>query len=586
MKPYILSVALTAALLFCAMTTLASEPPASARVDFSAMGPQGPQTFDRFIIQYRAGATPTTQSLTQSLNGAARSALARNGAAAVQVQQARAIGTGRTRQVRMSRKLSHSQAQDFMLSVAANPDVEYIGPDVMHAPVDLPNDPLLPNQWHYSNPVGGANVPAAWDAGASGEGIVVAVLDTGVTTHPDLAANLLPGYDMILDKAISGRTTDGRVPGGSDTGDWVVANQCGTGSPASNSSWHGTHVSGTVVEVTNNALGGAGVAPKAKVVPVRVLGHCGGLQSDIMDAITWASGGTVEGLPANPHPAEVINMSLSGAASCNAPYQEAIDAAIARGTTIVVAAGNNNADATQRVPANCKNVITVGSTGISGKRASYSNYGTRVDIAAPGGGINDGANQTQGYVWSTWNKGTTTPGEAAYVGMVGTSMAAPHVAAVVALVQSVLPKPRTPADIAALLKQTARAFPVTQDQPLGAGIVDAGTAVVTAKTGGQALANGVIKANLNAPAGGSLDYVIAVGAGAQKLSITSYGGSGEVKLLLKRDAAPTATSYDVISQRPGNNQLINLTTPAAGTYFLKVLGVSEFSRLSVKATVL
>ena len=174
--------------------------------------------------------------------------------------------------------------------------------------------------WHYGTGAGGARVTTAWDSGATGAGVVVAVLDTGATHHADLEANLLPGYDFITDAFMSRRATDERVPGGWDLGDWHRADDCGPGSPASDSSWHGTHVSGTIAEVTNNGVGGAGVAYNAKVVPVRVLGRCGGYTSDINDAIVWAAGGTVDGVPANPNPAEVINMSLGGDHACDSRH--------------------------------------------------------------------------------------------------------------------------------------------------------------------------------------------------------------------------------------------------------------------------
>src|SRR5690606_15464034 len=160
------------------------------------------------------------------------------------------------------------------------------------------------------------------------------VLDTGYADHNDLDANIVPGYDFIIDEAVAG-DGDGRDGDAHDPGDWY-------GGYAS--SWHGTHVAGTVAAVTDNGAGLAGVAYKAKVQPVRVLGHGGGYTSDIADAIVWASGGTVDGVPANENPAEVLNLSLGGDGSCaqDPVTQEAIDGAIERGVTVVVAAGNDN----------------------------------------------------------------------------------------------------------------------------------------------------------------------------------------------------------------------------------------------------
>jgi serine protease len=181
-------------------------------------------------------------------------------------------------------------------------------------PQFVPNDPYFSvYQWHYDDPAGGINAPAAWDL-STGEGAVVAVLDTGILpAHPDLASgtHILPGYDFITDAFVSRRATDDRVPGALDQGDWnPVAGECYAGSPVQDSSWHGTHTAGTVGELTNNGSGGSGVAYNAQVLPVRVLGRCGGYTSDIADAIAWASGAPIAGVPDNANPAEVIALCV------------------------------------------------------------------------------------------------------------------------------------------------------------------------------------------------------------------------------------------------------------------------------------
>lgn len=585
-----LSVALAAILVAGATGTAlsaAAGKPAVVRTDTGAMTGNS-AGYDRFIVKYRDGSAPQANAaqLTRAIDAvASRAVTARAGIAAPRARHLRRLAASGAHLVRMSRRLDRVETENLMRSIAADPAVEYVVPDRLRQATAAPNDPhFATHQWHFNHRIGGAGVQAAWDAGATGAGVVVAVLDTGVTEHPDLAGNLLPGYDFIFDHEVSGRDSDGRVAGGADTGDWIAANQCYNGSAKRDSSWHGSHVSGTIAEVTGNGIGMAGVARDAKIVPVRVLGHCGGYDSDINDAIVWASGGHVEGVPDNPYPAEVINMSLGGGGTCDAPTQAAIDSAVSRGTTIVVAAGNANSDVSSHTPANCQNVITVGSSGISGRRASYSNYGARIDIAAPGGGINDGATQIEGYIWSAVNMGTTVPTVAGYGGMVGTSMAAPHVAGVAALVQSAVAVPKTPSELAALLKQTARPFPTTPDRPLGVGIVDAGSAVVVAQTGGQPLTNGVARAGLRGSAGEGYVYVFPVAAGTSRLNVMTYGGTGQVKLLVKNGSEPTTTSYDAISQRPGNNQTITINAPASGAYYVKVLGVSSFTGVSVKAS--
>lgn len=197
----------------------------------------------------------------------------------------------------------------------------------------------MSERWAFGTTNAGLNIRPAWDK-ATGSGTVVAVIDTGITSHADLNANILAGYDFISD-ATTARDGNGRDSNAADEGDWYAANECGAGIPAASSSWHGTHVAGTVAAVTNNTTGVAGTAYGAKVVPVRVLGKCGGSLSDIADAIVWASGGTVSGIPANANPAEVINMSLGGGGSCSTTMQNAINGAVSRGTTVVVAAGND-----------------------------------------------------------------------------------------------------------------------------------------------------------------------------------------------------------------------------------------------------
>ncbi|HEX8785206.1 MAG TPA: S8 family serine peptidase, partial [Telluria sp.] len=240
-----------------------------------------------------------------------------------------------------------------------------------------------------------------------------------------------------------------------------------------NSSWHGTHVAGTIAALTNNALGVAGVAYGAKIVPARVLGKCGGYTSDIADAIVWASGGTVSGVPANANPARVISMSLGGTGACDTTTQNAINSARSRNTVVVVAAGNESQNASNSSPANCSGTIVVAATNKSGGRASYSNYGTIVTLAAPGGDTGAG-------ILSTLNAGTKTPGADSYASYMGTSMATPHVSAVVALMLAKNPN-LTPDDVAARLKSSARAFPASCSG-CGAGILDA-SAAIDAATG-------------------------------------------------------------------------------------------------------
>lgn len=318
--------------------------------------------------------------------------------------------------------------------------------------------------WGLTNPTYGIKASTAWAKTQGNPNVVVAILDTGITNHPDLGTRVA-GYDMVSD-ATSSNDGDGRDADPTDPGDWCPSDAI------PESSWHGTHVSGTV-NAAINGIGSVGVAPNVKVEPVRVLGQCGGTTTDIVAGIIWAAGGSVAGIPPNANPANVISMSLGGGGACSASEQAAINFATSRGVTVVVAAGNDNADATNYSPASCNGVITVAATDSLGKRASFSNFGSKVEIAAPGVDI-----------YSTVNLGATTPGGFGYASWNGTSMATPHVAGVVALMLSRDPT-LTPDQVIARIQSTKSAFggsgglcdPVTPSKTCGVGIINAGAAV-------------------------------------------------------------------------------------------------------------
>lgn len=367
------------------------------------------------------------------------------------------------------RRKNRDQLKAMTEWLKSQPEVEYAEPDMIMTAMALPNDTYLSYQWPLLDANVGIRAEKAWDV-STGQGVTVGVIDTGFRPHVDLAANLLAGYDMISSSTVA-VDGDGRDADASDPGSYNLAGECGIDSPARNSSWHGTHVAGTIAAVTNNSTGIAGVAYNSKVVPVRVLGKCGGYSSDIADSILWAAGNAVTGTTLNKNPARVLNLSLGGAGACGITTQNAIDAARAKGTVVVVSAGNSNLDAGTVSPASCNGVITVAATGRDGGKAYYSNYGAVVDIAAPGGAM---GNSTDG-VLSTLNTGTTTPDLDTYAYYQGTSMAAPHVAGVAALMLSANPY-MTPDQVESVIKSTARAFPATCTS-CGAGLMDAEAAV-------------------------------------------------------------------------------------------------------------
>jgi serine protease len=564
-----------------ALTSLLLATPAFAG-DVNLSGLNAEPTVQRFIVKTRDAAPVGVASTSAAATSASLRATLQSVAAAMPAKNGRALGLTSLRRlavgpevIQSNRPLDHAEAETLMRQLAADPNVEYVEVDQRMTIALTPNDPSLSNQWAFGTTTAGINVRPAWDQ-ATGNGVVVAVIDTGITSHPDLNANVLPGYDFIS-VAADARDGNGRDSNPADEGDWAAANECYSGSPASNSSWHGTHVAGTIAAVTNNSTGVAGTAFNAKVVPVRVLGKCGGYTSDIADAITWASGGTVSGVPANTTPAEVINMSLGGSGTCSTTYQNAINGAVGRGTTVVVAAGNSAANVSGSVPANCANVIAVAATTSSRAKASYSNYGTGIDISAPGSSI-----------LSTLNDGTTTPGNASYASYNGTSMATPHVAGVVALMQSVAPSPLTPAQVESTIKSTAASFSCSQG--CGAGLLDANAAVTAALGGGtttpptgNTLQDGVPVTGLGASSGSELNYTVTVPSGVSSLTVTISGGSGDADLYVRLGSAPTDSTYGCRPYLNGNNETCTFNAPSAGTYYVRLKAYSTFSGVTLTA---
>ncbi|NIK39966.1 subtilisin family serine protease [Xanthomonas arboricola] len=318
--------------------------------DVSLQGLGSASAHQRFIVSYKdSSAGNRGGRLSGSLREIARAVPARRGRA-LGLSSSRWLGVGPQLLV-ADRALDRVDAETLMRRLAADPSVKRVEVDMLMRPMLVPNDTRLSEQWALGTTTAGINVRPAWDK-ATGKGAVVAVIDTGVTTHPELSANVLAGYDFISDAFIA-RDGNARDTSAADVGDWAAANDCGSGASASSSSWHGTHVAGIVAAAANNGAGTAGVAFNAKVLPVRVLGRCGGYLSDIADAIVWASGGTVSGVPANPTPAKVINLSLGGIGTCSTTLSNAIASAVSRGTSVVVAAGNSNVHVSNSVPANC-----------------------------------------------------------------------------------------------------------------------------------------------------------------------------------------------------------------------------------------
>lgn len=343
-------------------------------------------------------------------------------------------------------------------------DVEYVIEDARYELLFQPSDVRYSEQWALKDTPAGISAEPAWDVFTHrGLGALIAIVDTGITSHPDLNGNKVGGYDFItlVESAGDGNARDNNP---ADNGDGLQ-DEC-TARP---STWHGTHVAGIAAAIGNNVEGISGVAPNAAHLPLRSLGRHSGAMSDITDAIVWAAGGNVPGLPANPNVATVINLSIGRrTTACGPLEQAAINYAVSRGVVVVAAAGNNNLQASTSTPGSCANVITVGATDSSGSRAGFSNYGPLVEIYAPGANI-----------LSAFNTGQYSPGSPTYSPQSGTSMAAPMVAGVAAMMQATQPRP--PAQVSDIIRRTAKLRAGTCSGDCGVGILNAHAAALATK---------------------------------------------------------------------------------------------------------
>ncbi|MFG6467492.1 S8 family serine peptidase [Roseateles sp. BYS87W] len=567
---------LAAALLSAALAPLA----AHAQTD---------ATEARVIVRFKAQADSVRAKAlaVRASRGEARE-VAQTRATALGLRAGRSLAAGLSLDERThvitARGLSSAQ---LARQLAADAEVEFVAVDQRRKHTKLPNDPLFGgaevnpestvsggqartiDQWYLKKPsstpgqvVSSINAPAAWDVTTGASSVIVAVLDTGVRPdHPDLAGQIVGGYDMIGYGSPGNASTvianDGNGPDAdaSDPGDWVSQADINAGtisgctsSDIGSSSWHGTRVAGLIAAASNNGTGMAGVGWGLKILPVRVLGKCGGYDSDIIAGMKWAAGLNVPGLPLNSNKAKVLNLSLGGTGTCGATgtgalYREAITQVNAVGGTVVVAAGNSEGLAVE-MPGNCPGVVTVAALRHVGTKVGFSSLGPDVTIAAPGGNcINTGAGQPCLYpMVSTTNSGATSPvaNDAAYTGSaasVGTSFSAPIVSGIVGLMASVRPG-LTSVEATQILKSTARPFPTTgggsaadgnppqckapsatvQDEcycttsTCGAGMVDA-AAAVTATVALNGVSIGIAASPTATPAAGQTVTLTATATG-------------------------------------------------------------------------
>ena len=291
--------------------------------------------------------------------------------------------------MRLPTRVSPDEIATLRQQLLADPEVADVIPDRLYFPQLTPSDPRYTNgeQWALNGP-NGISAPAAWDITTGNPNLVIGVIDTGMLPHNELAGRWTGGYDFV---SLAERSNDGdlRENDPTDPGDWVTLAETTTmggplfGCPVTDSRWHGTAMAGIIAANTNNGTGIAGINWNSKILPVRVVGRCGGYESDIADGIRWAVGLSVPGVTANPSPAKVVNVSLASAGACSTLLQGAITDAITANVPVIAAAGNQSADAMSYSPGNCANVITVAATDKNGGKPIYTNFGSGVALAAP-----------------------------------------------------------------------------------------------------------------------------------------------------------------------------------------------------------
>lgn len=324
--------------------------------------------------------------------------------------------------------------------------------------------------WNHADKPGGAKVVSAWPL-SRGKGVVVAVVDTGITDHPDFAGRILPGYDFISDPSRA-RDGDGRDDDATDEGQLRCSSQ---------GFWHGTRVAGVIAAHDASGKRPVGVAPESLILPVRVLdANGGGTAVDIGEAIIWAAGGHVDGIPDNPTPAQVINLSLTASWPCDSFSAAAIKIATRLGATVTATAGDTffaGTDASMVTPASCPGVLAAAATLQTGKRTRFSNFGPVVRLAAPGG---DAFPSSTGAIWTTTNTGCTGPEDPAHGWFEGSDAAAPHVAGAAALVRAANPA-LGPREVRHLIIETTSPLdPGACPEGCGSGLLNAASAVGTA----------------------------------------------------------------------------------------------------------
>jgi serine protease len=588
------------------------------------------ESTDRIIVKWRATATDAALSSTRLRSLANRTSR--------RLLDERGIGPALS-VIRLDNPQSATQLATTLAALRRDPAVQYAEPDRrVRAHAYTPTDPLFIQQWYLKSvQPAAARFDAAWEITRAGSSpvnaqVVIAVLDTGVRfEHPDLRSaasggKLLPGYDFVSGDSNGSFATandgNGWDVDASDPGDFInqtdldstifAGRECGGGDNAdipTRSTWHGTRVAGMIAADSDNLDGITGAAFHARILPVRVLGKCGGYDSDIIAAMYWSAGllvpppllsGTIP--PINANPAQIINMSLGAVSTCNAAYADAVRDVTAHGVLIVASAGNEGGGVD--APGNCPGALAVGGLRHIGTKVGFSSLGPEVGISAPAGNcVNPAPGACLFSLDTTTNDGTAAPGNSTYTDQfhynVGTSFSAPQAAAAAGLMKAVNPT-LTPAMLIARIRESARPFPQASDsvptptacqlprtdlvqeseclcttQTCGAGMLDAAGAV-------SAALRPAALAQLNGTVGRDSILMLDASASAVAIGRTVASLAWRVQSIPVGAATPTLTS--------ANTFRATLTSPSVGgSYVFRFtitdnMGASDSADITLAAT--
>lgn len=487
-------------------------------------------TVERFIVKLRGSSTQASLQVQTSPNGESASAAASAattqrmkalaGRARVTLESARAIGPN-MQMMKVSPLARGEAVADALARLRADSDVEYVVPDRRVYPhTTISNDPRATDQWYLQATEASAikasvaSAIGAWDTTTGANNVVIADIDTGVLfDHPDLGVRLLAGYDFVSGDPdgtfFTANDGNGRDSDASDPGDWVTTTEnsahsnCGG---AGNSSWHGTRVSGIIGALTNDAVGVAGITWSGRILPVRVLGKCGGYNSDVLAGMRWAAGLHVDGVPDNTNPAQIVNVSLGGEGTCDSASADVISQLASNGVLVVVSAGNEGGPVDS--PANCPGAMGIAGLRHAGTKVGFSSLGPEIALGAPGGNcVNTTGGPCLFSIDTTSNDGTMTPGNSIYTDQtninVGTSFSAPIVSGIAGLMLAVNSNLKSTQLIARLKEGATKPFPTTSDTgtppvchvPTSASDIQAVECSCTTSTCGAGVANALGSVN-------------------------------------------------------------------------------------------